>query len=471
MDLFRQVPSNFFGILSSPNKEIYLQALLTLYKAFQTDWSIQQTALVIYLIDELDELAINYHLDEVEATEIKETTSSAYAHLVLRKLKETGWIEMEMGVDDFQEYISIPDYSYKIIQVLSEIIFEQADTEYNRYVYSTYSVLKMSSESEADYQTAIDGAYEQTKALFDKLKMLYNNIRRYHRQLADHSEMNQILTEHFDEFKENLADKIYYPIKTFDSVHRFKTPILAILKEWLYTDEIMERMCEEAWQRERKKNMNEDNFKEMKVEQAKEKIVKVIDIYENMDQLLREIDKKNTEYTKATFDRIDFLLNTDRSVKGKVRELIKVLSSDASDTWNHRIGQALNLNPQTIVDEASLYSARRARKRKDAKRETVKGIVDKKVILEEAASFKTSVHEAYSKKKIQQYMLDLLEEEETIEADKIPIEDDDHYIKTILGVLDNDDKKSKYDIRFKDGEVEKEKYKIPDFVVKRKGTL
>jgi len=469
MELFHQVPSNFFGILASTNKEIHLQALLTLYEAFQTDWSIRRSDLIIYLIDRLDDMVLSYDPEEGEYQEIQEKSLSSYAHLILRKLKETGWIEIEMGTEDFQEYISIPDYAYKIIEVLHEIISGYADTEYNRYVYSTYSVLKLSNDEGQNYMTAIDSAFDQTRMLFDKLKMLYNNIRRYHRQLAEHQELNKILSEHFDEFKENMADKIYYPIKTFDSVHRFKTPILAILKDWLYSDAVLEALESEEWVRlSSKGSQREQVFKETVREKAKEKLVKVIDIYENMDQLLKEIDKKNTEYTKATFDRMDFLLNTDRSVKGKVRELIKVVSGDDTGKWPGRISSALNIASQSIVDEASLYSVRKARVRKDVKREKIRPVADKQSILGEAALFKTSVQEAYSKKRIQEYMMDLLEEEDSIEAALIPIDEDGQYVKTMLGVLEHDDKKSHYQVDFKDGEVSKEKYRIPDFSVKRK---
>ncbi len=469
MELLKQVPSGFFGILASPNREIYLKALLTLYDAFQTDWSIKRSDLIIYLIDQLDELVFSYDPDEMEEEELKEKSSSAYAHLILRKLRDTGWVELEMGLEDFQEYISIPDYSYRIIEVLYQIISDNADTEYNRYVYSTYSVLKLSSEEGQNYKTAIDSAFDQTKMLFDKLKMLYNNIRRYHRQLADHRELNKILMEHFDEFKENMADKIYYPIKTFDSVLRFKTPILGILKDWLYSDEVMEKIAEEEWTRaSRKGSVSEHVFKEKTSQDAKEKMVKVIDIYENMDQLLKEIDKKNSEYTKATFDRIDFLLNTDRSVKGKVRELIKALIADTTGKWNAKITRSLDIAPQRIVDEGSLYSSRKARERKDVKREKVKTMVDRNTVLDEAASFKETVHEAYSKQRIQQYMLELLDGNESIDAAMILIEEDGQYVKTILGVLDNDDEKSQYSVEFKDGELDKDRYKIPDFRVQRK---
>lgn len=470
MEFFQQVPSNFFGILASPNKDIYLRALLTLYQAFQTDWSIQKSELVIHLINQLDDLVLQYNLEEAEAEEMPDRTSSAYAQLVLRKLKDTGWIELEMGTEDFQEYISIPDYAYKIIEVLYEIVSGAADTEYNRYVYSTYSVLKTSSESGRDYPAAIDSAFEQTQALFKKLKTLYQNIGRYHRQLADHHQMSQILSEHFDEFKENLADKIYYPIKTFDSVHRFKTPIVGILKEWLYSDAIMQELAQEEWLRSNKQHsLTESRFKAEVMEQAKQKLVQIIDIYESMDSLLGGIDKKNTEYTKATFDRIDFLLNTDRSVKGKVRELIKVLAWDDTEQWNQRITAALDLSPQLIVDEASLYSARQARQRKGAQREKIKDIIDKDKLRKEADDFKEIVQEAFSRKKIHRYMMDLLGQEDSLEAAMIPIEEDNQYVKTILGVLGSDDKSSQYGIEFRQAEIEKGKYKIPDFKLNRKG--
>jgi flagellar biosynthesis chaperone FliJ len=313
-------------------------------------------------------------------------------------------------------------------------------------------VLKLSGEEESDYQTAINSAYEQTRNLFDKLKMLHNNIRRYHRQLADHTDMNQILTEHFYEFKENLADKIYYPIKTFDSVHRFKTPILTLLKDWLYSDQIMESLGEEVWIRERKKrSLTKKSIKEESVEDAKKKIVKIIDVYENMDQLLKEIDKKNTEYTKATLDRMDFLLNTDRSVIGKVRELIKVLSADTTGHWNRKITDAMDISTQVIVDEASLYTSRNVRIKRDTKREKERNVIDKDQILSETTAFKHSVQEAFSKKRVQQYMLDLLDVAEKIEAKDIPVGNDSEYVKMLLGVLDSDDKKSAYDVVFKEG--------------------
>lgn len=446
-----------------------MQALMSIHEAFQTDWSIRRSDLVILLLDQLDDLFDRYRIEEEDSSDLVEKTSSAYGNLIVRKLRDAGWLELEMGSEDFQEYVSVPDYAFKIIKVLHDIIYESTDTEYNRYVYSTYSVLKMSSESGEDYKTAIDSSFEHTMELFNKLKMLHVNIRRYHRQLADHQELNQILVEHFDDFKANLADKIYYPIKTFDSVHRFKTPILGILKQWLHDDEVLEQLAQETWMRERQRRSGSENIvKEEAKEEAKRKLVGIIDTYENMDVLLKEIDKKNSDYTKATLDRMDFLLNTDRSVKGKIREIIKAITKEETNKWVDHVQSAVAISTQTIVGENSLYVSRKAKKRDNIKKEKIRLSANRNSIKEEANAFRISVQEAYSKRRIQQFVLDLMEEKQQVSAKDFPLCEDKDYVISLLSVLGSDDKASKYNVQFRAGEVTGEHYRIPDFDLNKK---
>lgn len=469
MYLFDHIPEQLFQLLASPNKSIYIQAMMTLYKAFQSDWSIKRSDLVIMLVDDLDDMFNQYVFSEDESEkDMTDKTSSSYAHFLLRRLKEYGWIEIEYADDSFNEMISIPDYSFKIIQVLYEIASDAKDSEYNRYVYSTYSVLKTSSELKQEYMMAVNSAYNQTIELLQKLKMLLNNIKRYHRQLSAHKDMNQILIEHFDDFKATLSDKIYYPIKTFDSVHRYKNPILNYVKNWLYDEDVVESMSSEVWMRERqKKNNNEQKVREEAKEDAVMKMVKIIDIYENMDGLLKVIDKKNSDYTRATLDRIEFLLNTDRSVKGKVREIIKALHQDTTPLWHQRINDCIAISTQDILDEKSLYVPRNKKTAINKQREKMRTDIDRDKILKEAIDFKNYVHNAYSQEKIYQYMLDLMGEVETIEAKDIPISNDHEFISTMLGVMSSDDQNSKYTVRFKKEELKKKGYTIPDFRVKK----
>jgi len=462
MNLFEHVPDNFFGILTFSNKSINLRALMTLYEAFQLEWRISKSDLVVMLMSDLDGMLDGYEPDEED--EEDNGTMSSHAHSLIRKLARHGWIDIEYGSDSFEEMVTIPDYSFRFIRVIYEISSNTRDAEYNRYVYGTYSVLKTSTESGQEFTTAVNAAYSQTYELTQKLRLLLNNIKRYHKQLADSSDMNLILYEHFDDFKATLADKIYYPIKTFDSVHRYKMPILTYVKDWLSEESIIEQMMEEVWSIERQKgSKNEIEVKQAARTEAISKMVKIVDIYNGIDDLLGIIDKKNSDYTKATFERIDFLINTDRSVKGKVKELIKVLGSDPSDKWYDRIEGSLSINRQEALDEQSLYKPRKRKARRDVRREGVREMTDAQSAIDGAEDFKQFVQHTYSQKKIYQHVLNLLNEKERIHVSEIDIEDDHDYISTVLGVLNGEDKKSGYNVEYGDEKMTKNRYTVPEF--------
>ena len=89
-------------------------------------------------------------------------------------------------------------------------------------------------------------AYQLTENLENSLRELLANLRFYHQRLQDQFEVKEILEEHFDIFRAKISDKIYHPLKTFDSVPRFKARIIKIVKEWLLTPSIIEKMAETA---------------------------------------------------------------------------------------------------------------------------------------------------------------------------------------------------------------------------------
>jgi len=61
-----------------------------------------------------------------------EQSISGKAHFLVRKLKSTGWILIETE-NDFREYITVPGFSYKIIQLLYDVA-NVSETENFAYV-------------------------------------------------------------------------------------------------------------------------------------------------------------------------------------------------------------------------------------------------------------------------------------------------------------------------------------------------
>ena len=212
MKLFEVIPENLFSILASKNKKVYIEALFVLHKAFKQEMMISKTDLVAMLIANLDEMMLD--IDFSEENESLEDNNpfggkslgnlSAAAHFLLRRLRDTGWVEVEYQVDSFAESITSPDYSIKIINLLYSLTEEQA-AEYNSYVYSAYSDLRTADEERDDYMfTALVSAYEKTRQLLDELKTLHNNIRRYHQALNEYATVNEVLKGHFDEYKSTI---------------------------------------------------------------------------------------------------------------------------------------------------------------------------------------------------------------------------------------------------------------------------
>ena len=75
---------------------------------------------------------------------------SGKAHLLVRKLRDTGWLELEYEKDSFDEHVTIPDYAIEMINLLYDLSSDRV-REYNSYVYATYAALKNSGENE-DYR-------------------------------------------------------------------------------------------------------------------------------------------------------------------------------------------------------------------------------------------------------------------------------------------------------------------------------
>jgi hypothetical protein len=120
MRLFDIVPNELFSILSSPNRLIYSAALAVLYDAFRENLKIQKNTFFTMIRSRLaDELARS-EFSEDGISEEEAQDLSGRARFLIRKLKERGWIELERG-DDFEEYVILPDYSIKILELFSEL--------------------------------------------------------------------------------------------------------------------------------------------------------------------------------------------------------------------------------------------------------------------------------------------------------------------------------------------------------------
>ena len=464
MDLFKIVPESFFSVFTTKSRNIYLDALLIVRNVFKTNYNIKKEDLISQFVEGLQDRVMEIESEDDEDYP-EEKSISAYSHRLFRRLKSTGWINIEYLPNSFDEYVILEDYARRLLNVIYDIM-NMTQKEYNGYVYQTYAVLKDANGRRDDYtyQALID-SYKSTLQLDDALKGLLNNIKQYHQILNDQKEIKDMLKGHF-EFKSLIANKIIHPIKTFDSIPRFKLHILSILRAWQYDSDLKDILVNAAMVRGNYKNQDT----------ARENIVimigEIIQIYSDIENLIDEIDRKNNGYTRAWAQKIMYSLNEDQSIKGKLVEILKSVSkldeSDSEEIFNV-LADAVFISKQTILDDASPSKKNKKRNKSDFKSlETVNDVNGKETV-EAEYEFRKRLKNSYTIKKIKEFVESQLNGKFEIDSVELKLNDKESFILLILAVLRSNEQHIGYNVEFKDGYIYLDGYKIPDLKFIKKG--
>ena len=212
MKVFEIVPADFFSVLVSPNREIYADALMKLYEMFQSEINIRLKAFLAEVELLLEDR--EYILEEGDEAEDSEPSSlRGKARLVVRRLVKTGWIDREFLDGSFTEIIIPNTYAITVMRMLKELTDESV-AEYDSLVFSTYSALNQAYTDNRDRMyEALIVAKNNTEKLDYKLRTFYYGIRGYQKVIRENTDVNLLLKNHFEAYKEAL-DRVYHPIKT-----------------------------------------------------------------------------------------------------------------------------------------------------------------------------------------------------------------------------------------------------------------
>lgn len=459
MRLFELMPDKFFSILTSSKKDLYVEALFVVRQAFKTELIIRRDDLIAMLIDSLEPSILQADFSEEKEEMGVENENieglSGKVHLLVRKLKEVGWLEVEYERNSFDENITIPDYAIAIINLLYDLSSEQIK-EYNSYVYATYAALKNTNENPDYLYQALQTAYSNTIKLVDELKLLFNNIKRYHQRISDSISVNELLQEHFDRYREKIVDTIYYPLKTIDSVPRFKHSIIAILNDWVLNNEVIDSIALQG--------VNRHVFANTDIgkEEALRMINSIADTYESIEGMIAEIDQKHVEYTNASIDRIRYLMNTDRSAKGKLIELLKRVDNNKI---YFEMEKSIQVYRHSYMDMKSLYDRVKRTVKTEGKSLAIEESTQDDTIID---SFFNDVRRQYSTHKIDAYIEKCFSGKMDFTTEDIVVENTEDFILFLLGTLRGKEKSANYNIEFLEGNVDRQGYSLPRAQFKRK---
>lgn len=458
--MFQILPENFFVPLSSPNKTVYWECICKLFSVMkhQLSFGVEREVLV-------DELQY-YFEQSVSADIVEEDFSGAdsrgKANGILRRLEYYGWIEIETDKSYVQK-VNFKEYSVRLMKTLLEIEGGK-QIEYQGYIYTIYSLVRGTTDHPGVVLLQI---LENTDLLITGLKNLNSNIKHYIDELTRHSTVAEIMDALFNDYITNIVDKAYHRLLTSDNVSKFRPEIIERLESKSRNKTYIEKASLEI-----------AGLQEINLDTAKEQVYlylhEVIEAFRNMDDILNEINQKNTQYQRAAINRAKFLLSGNEDIRGQLKDILlgmnEVINAEKMELGGiYEIGfleQLIRIYSCNFLDESSFYSPIEGKK-EFMPQQMQRKEPDMELRQEKMRHMMEKMQKILSPGKIDEYVNNYMENKEEILATELPLSNVEDFVKIIYVRLYGQRKNMKYRI-----ETTKEKevngFRFKDFRIRRK---
>ncbi len=464
--LFNVVPDNFFRPLAAPGKLVYWECLCRLFVIMgrQLSFGVERDVLVDELQFYFDSaMAAQFPDEELEKVDKESMSSRDKANFILRRLENYGWISVETD-HSYVQRVNFRDYAIKMMKTLLDIS-EEKQVEYQGYIYTIYSLARTAGENPA---LGLLQIVENTDALLTGLKSLSANIKRYIDELTKHSTVSEILDALLNDYYSNVVDKAYHRLKTADNVSKFRPEILERLEANSRSRSYLKRASAEL-----------AAMREITEEEAKEQVLymlhDVIDAFRRIDDILGEIDKKNSRYQRAAINRARFLLSSSEDVRGQLKDILMFLNENITEKkldYNaiyelEEMDQLIRIFSWDYLDINSLYAPTEGKKEFVPKMVEV-AEADKALRKEKRQIMMERMEKVLSAGKIDSYVKEVLGERSEMKASELPLSEGDTFIRMIYIRLYGQRKNMGYELKLLEKQ-EKDGFRFRDFVIRRKG--
>lgn len=362
MELFDIIPDNFFSLLSSKNKRLYIACIFQAFKIYETgsilgvDKKIISDDLCFYL----EQNSFFFEKEsQKDSDEDEPSNKREIANFVLRRMEECGWIYVDV-TNDYVEILNFTDYAITFIEAMMNVypVIANEDevdyvnpNEYQGYIYTIYSLL--TNEENVEYGILISQVYRNTKLLMRSLRKLDSRLKDYINSVVDTTEIKDLI-EKLITYKVELVDNNYAKLKTSDNINKYRLTIVNRLEEIQQNNLLMSFIIKDYEMRYRNISVAE--------KRANRDIDEMIDAFNYLDELILEIDVKNKTYINSTIGKIKFLLSEDDNVIGKLNAILKFIKNanamDKMDKAIETVRPLFKINAVRGFGSNSLYTPR-----------------------------------------------------------------------------------------------------------------
>ncbi len=467
MHLFQIIPEDFFKPLTSKYKTTYIDCLRLIYNTYKTELSfgVDKEVIIAELEHYFDsEAAAEMVFDEDDHEVARD--SRAKANAIVRRLKESGWIEYELA-NDFKVKVNLFDYAATMIESFNRII-KNEELEYQSLVSQIHATLLNQDGYAKPYEYIIKRVIENTEELMVGLKKLNTNIKKHIDAITNEKSAGEIVQDFFV-YHKDIGSKAYHRIKTSDNISHFRSSIVESLYSILNDENIFKRAVQGYMEIEQVSEQAEAQ------DLLRSRILSIISAFRNYDDIISEIDYKHTKYIGSAVARAKFLLTNTNNAEGKISKILAYLADEfnaddtvnLNDELNDTLLDIFNIFPQAFIDSDSLYVVPISKK--ISLPEVLgdnQGISEEERALRKLAMQERSKNR-FSRKNINTYVEALLKDNKVILASTLPLESKRDLIRVIFISLYGRDKKSVYKALPLDEMIAVNNFRFRDFTIER----
>ena len=340
--------------------------------------------------------------------------------------------------------------------------------EYQSVISQIHGTLQNQEAYKKPYEYIIKRVSENTEELISGLKKLNTMIKTRIDAITHDKNAAEIVKDYFS-YHKDIGSKAYHRIKTSDNISHFRLSIIENLKIILEDGLI--------WDKAVRGFMEIEQVDDYLVadELLKGKILYMISSFNNYDEIIEEIEMKHTKYLSSALARAEFLLSNSNNMEGKIKQILSFIAdefnNDVSINLNDESDDILNIFdifPQSFVDGDSLYVMPITKKIEIPK------VLDESfgISQEERELRKIAMQEKnkkrFSKHNINQFVLKALNNNKSILASSLPLQEKRDLIRIIFVSLYARDEASKYNVEPINETININGFRFSDFKIIRR---
>lgn len=442
-NLFELINKSMFAPFSREDRVgnyALLSYIYSLFTSKERRQNIKKSELLDKLAAYIKDKGLSLYEDEL-GNDLGDRPYRERAIVKLRQFVKCGWLEEDVG-PSWSVLVSLSDDGLTLLSAFKSIVDKKSHPlEFTGYFFVIYDTLQNFDLTKS--KALLEQINHLSDDLFNSLQGLSSSIKHFIENLIGNDEMtpSEVLDTLLYRYQEQIVVRAFNNLKGKDNPSLYTSGILSKLKELRFQkiDDVVSNYLESS-------GIKEPDEKQRCL--TKEEIVStldsLIDKFENVDEYISAIDRRNAKFLTSSVAKLTFLLTEGRDVDALLVDCLRKLKEVPEDA---DFSSLLPLSSCKTLEPDSLYFRLPPLVKPDLVEASVPPVSNKEV---EEAMKKMLGDEVFTKAQVNAFVLKSLDGKKEVSSPDIKIDSMDSLAMLLLTEIYGGYDDMVYTISFKD---------------------